>query len=130
MKIICAILLMLASLPVFATNPLRSDIAGKVVDDNQLPIANAIVTITDLRTNDVMVKHTNAKGRYVALNLRADGIYQVSVSSEGREIVFVPGPVVLGHQVRRNAVLGELAQSDTPPAFMQSWQWNQAKYLQ
>lgn len=130
MKIIFAILLMLASTPVFATNPLRSDIAGRVVDDNQLPIANASVTIRDLRTNDVMVKHTNAKGRYVALNLRADGIYQVTVSYQGREIVFVPGSVVLGHQVRRNAVLGDLAQSKSPPAFMKSWQWNQAKYLQ
>ena len=127
MKLLPLLLLWLAAclaLPAQAsTYPLTSDITGVVVDAEQRPIAGAVVVIRHLDTGRVVVKTTNARGRYLAKNLRSDGRYQLTVIAEQGVVAFLPGTLELGQRMRRNAVLG--ADPGEPPAFMRSWQWRQ-----
>lgn len=128
MKPILSILVMLfgiAASPAMATNPLTSDITGKVVDGNSQPIAGAIVEITQIETGRVVVKRTNSKGRYLALNLRSDGTYRVRIDAPQGTVVFKPGRLLLGTQMKRNAVISpwKVPHSKFKPWFEKSWQW-------
>lgn len=113
-------LLTLFALPAMATNPLASDISGKVVDAQKQPIVGAMVTITHLETGRVVVKRTNKKGRYLALNLRSDGHYKVRIDGPRGFVEFKPDTVLLGHRMRRNAVIAPAGTSDH-----WGWQWDQ-----
>ncbi len=120
--IISAVMLGLLSLlafPAMATYPLASDIAGKVVDADKQPIVGARVIITHLETGRVVIKRTNEKGRYLALNLRSDGLYRVRVESSHGFVEFKPEALLLGHRMRRNAVIAPVGASD-----QWGWQWN------
>lgn len=123
LQLFVALLFASAMAPAMATSALASDITGKVVDIDKRPIAGAVVVINHLDTGRTIVRKTNAAGRYHAVGLRADGLYQVTVISEHGTVQFKPGALILGHRMRRNAVVGYVP-SD-PPDFMRSWQWNQ-----
>lgn len=109
-----------------ATNPLASDIAGTVVDDTKTPVVGALVEIRHVETGRVIVRRTNSKGHYVALNVRPDGTYIVRVmdaTGHRAPVTFAAMPVLLGERMRRNAVL--LDHPASKPAFMRSWIWHQ-----
>ena len=116
------------SAPAWATYPLTSDLAGYVVDADKKPVAGATVIIRHLDTGRVITKTTNARGRYLAKNLRHDGRYQVTVIARGDVVTFRPGTLDLGQLMRRNAVVG--VDPADPPAFMRAWQWQQQDNLQ
>lgn len=118
--------LALCSPAVYATSPLASDIAGTVVDETMSPVVGALVEIRHVETGRVLVRRTNSRGHYIAWNVRPDGTYIVRVmdpTAQRASVSFPATPVLLGHRMRRNAVL--LADATSPPAFMRSWIWHQ-----
>ena len=115
------------STPAWATFPLTSDLAGVVVDAENQPVVGATVIIHHLDTGRVITKTTNRKGRYLAKNLRSDGLYQVTVIAPQGTVAFQPGRLDLGERMRRNAVVG--ADATNPPPFMRAWQWRQTEDL-
>lgn len=125
MRPILALVLLLAldgvAAPAAATNALASDIVGQVVDHDNRPIPGALVRIEHLETGRVIVRTTNARGRYHAVGLRSDGRYRVSITSGEGAVSFPPGSLLLGHAMRRNAVL--LPPGAARPAFATAWIW-------
>ena len=97
--------------PANATYPLASDLAGQVVDADRQPISGARVIITHVDTGRVIVKTTNYRGRYQALNLRPDGKYSVRVEAPQGFVEFFPGDVDLGMRMIRNAVIAPVGTS-------------------
>lgn len=106
---------------------LTSDLHGVVVDRNKQPVAGATVIVEHLETGRVLTRTTDERGRWRAMNVRSDGHYRITVQSEHGSVQFLPGRVVLGHRMRRNAVVG--VDPADPPAFMRSWLWNQERLL-
>lgn len=108
MRLLLALVLVLASPFALAANPLAADIHGKVVDVHGQPLAGVEVVIHGLETGAIKVRRTNAKGRFYQSGLRADLHYTVTFRDPQGRVEprsYGPGRVELGNNHRRNAVL-------------------------
>ena len=128
---LCALILLLALPPPARADlgsKITADLAGRVVDDGKRPVVGALVLIEHLETGRTIARRTNNKGRWRAMNIRPDGRYRITVVSSTETIRFLPGTVLLGQTMRRNAVVG--VDKTAPPAFMRAWQWNQEELVE
>lgn len=116
LRLLLILLAMFFITPANATYPLCSDLAGQVVGADKQPIPGARVIITHIDTGRVIVKTTNYRGRYQALNLRSDGQYRVRVEAPQGFVEFFPGEFQLGNRMIRNAVIAH-------PGTTDSWGW-------
>ena len=120
--ILLALALLCASFSAQASNELAASIMGQVVNADKAPVVGALVVIEQLDTGRVLVRHTDKRGRYRALNVRHDGTYRVTVISPSGNAYAFEGGLQLGHDHRRNFVVD--FNPDQTPAFMRGWQWN------
>ena len=120
-------LLSIATLAYPGVASASTSLSGSVVDENQEPVAGAIVTIIHMETNRFVYKTTNKQGRYRTDGLRTDGQTKIVVAHPSRycSIAFQPSEMV-GQAMKRNAVLCQ--QRSATPGFMLSSQWKQGPF--
>lgn len=85
-------------------------IAGKVTDATGAVVPNALVKITNARTNTSTALHTDSEGEYRAPV--APGLYSVEAGSPGMQTVKVTGVTVAGN-VAQNITLNPAAAMET-----------------
>jgi len=80
--VVAAVLLALALTPATALAQRDAVIAGKVVDQEGNPIANALVQVYSTDRGDVRDLHANDKGEYIGRGFRPE-VYRIRVTADG-----------------------------------------------
>ena len=94
-----------------ATN--TGTVVGSVTDQSGAAIAGAVITLTDLATNDVHTEKTTKSGQYIVVNL-PPGEYKISATKEGFSVAEVASETVsVGSQSNANFKLAIGAVNET-----------------
>lgn len=94
-----------------ATN--TGTVVGVITDQSGAAIAGAVITLTDLETNQVRTEKTTKTGQYVVVNL-PPGQYKISATKEGFSVAEVASETVsVGSQSNANFKLAIGAINET-----------------